>query len=780
MSKVRFPVGDQAFRLHPTKEGQEELDRIRKRQKEKKRNGEIGEIVVDMPTSFNAREYDMVKVEKKKTVDDPISDLKGLMFRISRNIMDGQYRKALKHIGQNDRVLMTWFLSNPSFPDSMKDEVSDLQRLILRVAKSYYEYCDPSQKLEFLSDHDYDGLLAAYLKNKSNVEPSAIVPKGKKETTKVPITYQTLHNNMDKSYRIYEADEIPTGVKEQDTIEKFLMRVYASIGCSSEHKIKVEISPKIDGVSINGTLVNGVLKKVQTRGDSSESVAIPGLEGLKLQKGIVSNFGIQFEAFVTDKDRVDLSEYLGMPEPYVSCRHAAAGVISRLSSQEDPELLKYLKLYPIMAEGLMDDSDYMRTIKFIQQFGVVPKDMIPRCVVEGTMKQLLNKIYSEFQSYTVKRSNLSYAIDGMVLTIVDTDYQKAIGREGRTNKYQIALKFNPTSADATVSDIWLDTGLKGYRTIQVNLNKPVFLDGVRYDHVPVLSVDEFNKLGLCKDSVVQINRVGDVIPSIAVKEHGKNSKLNLPNVCPTCGKELSIKAKKLYCSNPECEDNIAGRVLGFITALDMNSYGRSFVYTLHDTYGVRSISDLFTFDENVPGVKAGKKMLEFKKLLKKAVESHNDIKIVSALGIPGIGTAKAKKLLEQYPIAKLNSLNKLSIAEEEKLQKLVRDIVGPETEQYAMDMLISDMFAKDVETLLPYVRKITKNFNSSVRVGHTGLTLSKEFRDFCEKRGFEIVDGKNFTVLIAQNHDVQTGKAATARKRKVPIMTETEFMNNRK
>lgn len=779
MSKIRFPVGDQAFRLHPTKEGQEELDRIRKRKEEKKRNAELGEIVVDMPVVFNVREHDMVKVQDPKLPTDPINDLKGLMYRISRSIMDGQYRKALKHIGNSDRVLMTWFLSNPSFPDSMKEEVADLQRLILRVAKSYYEYCDPSQKLEFLSDHDYDGLLAAYLKNKNNVEPSAIIPKGKKEMTKVPITYQTLHNNMDKSYRIYEADEIPTGVKEQDTIEKFLMRAYASIGCSSEHKIKVEISPKIDGVSINGTLVNGVLKKVQTRGDTNESVAIPGLEGLRLQKNIPVNFGIQFEAFVTDKDRIDLSEYLGMPEPYVSCRHAAAGIISRLSSQEDPELLKYLKLYPIMTEG-SDDSDYTRMIRFIQQFGVVPKDMIPRCVVEGTMKQLLNKIYSEFQSYSVKRSNLSYAIDGMVLTIVDTDYQKAIGREGRTNKYQIALKFNPTSADATVSDIWLDTGLKGYRTIQVNLNQPVFLDGVRYDHVPVLSVDEFEKLELCKDSVVQINRVGDVIPSITVKDHGTKKKLKVPNVCPTCGKELSIKAKKLYCSNPNCEDNIAGRVLGFITALDMTSYGRSFVYTLHDTYGVRSISDLFTFNEDVPGVKAGKKLMEFKRLLKKAVESHNDIKIISALGIPGIGTAKAKKLLEQYPITKLNQLNKLPIAEEERLQKLVLSIVGPETEQYAMDMLISDMFAKDVETLLPYVKKITKNFNSAVRVGHTGLTLSKEFRAFCEKKGFEIVDGKNFTVLIAQNHDVQTGKAAAARKRKVPIMTESEFMTNRK
>ena len=800
MSKHRYaeiPVGDSAFRLHPTSEGKEKLDRIRDNmsKKGKSRNVDKQEPeqiptvtaeTVDVsnfklgkqesPTRFDRRNHDMVKVTKPNENPEIILDkLEAFAMLAVRYVSGGQYQKLIKSIQKDDILRMNWFLSVDTFPDAVAEQATRLRQLFLRVAKSFYEYSDPEKNLVFLTDGAYDKLLAMYLKTENAVEPSPIIPKGKKEVKKVPIVYQTLHNNMDKAYRIYESDEVPTGVKEQDSIEKFLQRAYQSIGCSSEHKIKLELSPKIDGVSINGTLDSGTLRSVQTRGDASESVSVPGLDQIVLDNTMSGTYGVQFEAFVTDKDRIDASEYLGLDEPYISCRHAAAGIMSRLSIQPDPGLLPYLKLFPIAAEG-GPENDYVFMIKTIQKCGVVPKDIIPRTVVEGTMKQLLSTIRTEFQHYSEKRGDLSYAIDGMVITIIDADYQRSIGREGRTNKYQIALKFNPTSSLATVTDIWLDTGRKGYRTIQVNLDKPIYLDGVKYDHVPVLSAGEFDSLGLREGSVVRISRVGDVIPSISMIDSGKNPKIQVPTVCPTCGGELVIKAKKLYCKNPDCEDNIVGRILGFITSLEMVSYGRSFVSVLHDTYKVRSISDLFTFDVNVPGVKAGKKLLGFKDDLISAVRRHNDIRVVAAMGIPGIGTARAKELLAKYPLSELKNLNHLSTSDEENLRSLVRSIVGPETECYAMDILVSDRFSNDIAALIPHVTKLTMNFNFEVRVGHTGISLSKKFREFCEHRGFEIVDGKNFTVLIAQSHDTQSGKAKAARKRGVPILTESEFL----
>ena len=39
-----------------------------------------------------------------------------------------------------------------------------------------------------------------------------------------------------------------------------------------------------------------------------------------------------------------------------------------------------------------------------------------------------------------KRGDLSFAIDGMVMTFTDPDYQTTLGRSKRTNNYQLALK----------------------------------------------------------------------------------------------------------------------------------------------------------------------------------------------------------------------------------------------------------------------------------------------------------------------------------------------------
>src|SRR5699024_7713957 len=130
-------------------------------------------------------------------------------------------------------------------------------------------------------------------------------------------------------------------------------------------------------------------------------------------------------------------------------RHAAAGIISRLSSSSDDNLLQFLSFYPIEAEG-REDETYLERMDYLSNFAVVPKDMIDRNVVIGTMKELLKDIEDYFEMLTKKREYLDYSIDGMVITVTDDDYRRTIGRNGRTNEFQIALKFDPATAEAEI------------------------------------------------------------------------------------------------------------------------------------------------------------------------------------------------------------------------------------------------------------------------------------------------------------------------------------------
>lgn len=681
----------------------------------------------------------------------------------------GKYGKALEY--KDRETLIRDFIAaigelDPSDPKNK--ELFGMCRKFLAICKSYYEYDE--QNREMIANATYDGLLATYLATGKD-EPVGIIPKGNKNLQKVGIKYETLHNNVDKSYAVHKDDPIPDGVKESETVEGFLQRAYKELSMTPEMELDIEISPKLDGVSVNGTVNGDMLIDPQTRGDNEESVAVIGLNGMAISTGHTTDkpFGIQYEAFCTDEDRIAASKYLGLPKEYVSCRHAASGIIHRLCSMEDDKLLQFLSFYPIASEGL--DGNYLENTDYIQNFGIVPEDMIEREVISGNFSELLEKITSKFAKFAEAREKLSYAIDGMVLTLVDDKYREVLGRSGRTNKFQIALKFDPANAEATVCGIHLDSGKKGFRTIQVDLAHPVFLDGVRYDHVPVLSARLYESMPLRKDSVVNVHRVGDVIPSITVVKEGTGKLLKLPTVCPDCGAALMIENQKLYCKNDNCSGNISGKFTGFFDKMGLDGYAESFADVLIGC-GCTTLADMINatpefFKEH--GVKS-KASEEFHDKLIQAIGEKPDYEILGVMGIPNIGSSRAKMILAKVPMDQLSSYTYTT------LSSICTGAVGV-VGLNAADVMTGKTFRKDLAAILPLMKNITKDFSKLVRVGHTGGKLSEDAIRACRQNHFEIVDGKSFDILITASMDRESGKMDVAKERKLPIFTDADFVD---
>lgn len=694
-----------------------------------------------------------------------------MLDELTTLVKDGKYGKALAAVNRNvmDEFLEEFKKDRDFAAD--EDHFLGMVRQLINICKSFYEY-DEKQR-EVMDNITYDWVLARFLANGGN-EPYGIVPRGSRNLKKTDIRYATLHNNVDKCYTVYQTDPVPDGVKETDSIEAFLNRVYTSMGMSSEKELTIEVSPKIDGVSVNGTIQGDILIDPQTRGDKDESIAAMGINGIQVSIGheAENSFGIQYELFVTEEDRVKASEYLGLARPYVSCRHAASGILRRLCTEENNKLLEFVSLYPIASEGL--GGTYVERMDYLSNFGIVPEDMISRTTITGNMEKLLRKIKSKFAEFEGKRETLSYAIDGMVLTLVDDEQQATLGRDNRTNKFQIALKFDPASAVATVRGITLDSGNKGFRTIQVELDHPIFLDGVRYDHVPVLSARLYDNLNLRRGSQVNVHRVGDVNPAISVMIEGHGDKLTLPKFCPACHAPLNIRDEKLYCDNSECRDNIVGRFLGFLSKLGMDGYGESFCTTLRDKLGCKSIADMLKLtsdDLRVAGVNSDK-VDKFPDELKKAIGSHRDFEILGAIGLPGIGNQKAKKLLAVVPFSELSNGKR---PDYERLVSASYAAVGSRMSLYVATVLASDMIRADLKALGHLVTKITEDFNSLVRVGHSGANLSSEMIKLVHDLGFEVVDGKAFDILIVPNMDHTSNKVKIADGKNLPIMTEELF-----
>lgn len=734
-------------------EGKKAIESIAKRRKSKLSAKEAPVVKEEM--------YDLSKMSE---VLDIVEDF----------IKEGKYGKALTAANDSRKVIES-FLDAYHNDTPVKDSKTfiGMVKKFITICKSYYEY-DEKQR-EVIDNITYDGLLAKYLAA-GNTEPTGIVPKGAKNLKKVPITYPDLHNNVDKAYVVHEDDAVPEGVKESDSVEAFLKRVYKTLSLPHSAEISLELSPKIDGVSINGTINGDVLMNPQTRGDESESVSVMGMSDMEVSIGHTSDdrFGIQYEAFVTEEDRVAASEYLKLARPYVSCRHAAAGIVHRLCTMEDDDLLQFVSLYPIAAEGLA--GTYEEQIDYIGNFGIVPEDMPKRKTISGDIHDLIKGIEKHYNKLIDIRDELSFAIDGMVITIVNDEYRNKLGRDHRTNKFQLALKFDPATAVATVSGVTLDSGKKGYRTLQVVLDSPVYLDGVKYDHIPVLSYDLFEKLGLRRGSRVNVHRVGDVIPAISVISAGSGKKLEAPATCPHCNSILTVKNKKLYCNNILCSGNIVGKFTHFFEAMGLEGYSDSFSEVLMNIMECKTIADVMSLTKEDFKAKevTGELANKFIDALHTAVKGKRDYIVLGALGLPGIGPEKAKLLLGMVAFKDMKNIKNLSGLSGATV--MATSVAGPKQSIDLANALTSKEFHRDIAALEDFV-EVTKDFKNFVKVGHTGGKLSAKVLKICKENSFEVVDGSTFDILITASMSSDSTKMERAKKKNLPIFLEEDFID---
>lgn len=367
---------------------------------------------------------------------------------------------------------------------------------------------------------------------------------------------------------------------------------------------------------------------------------------------------------------------------------------------------------------------------------------------------------------------------GAMLTNVETEHTGIERTEEQCSKI-----IDPATAEAEIDHVYLDSGTKGYRTIQIQLKHPVFLDEVRYDHIPVLSKDLFDKLGLREDSVIAVHRVGDVIPAISLKTEGKGKVLQAPTRC-MCGFQLKTRNGKLYCDNPYCRMNQVGRMVGFFIGIGLDDYNEAFANTILDTFNSVTLDEevryhdlfsLFRYNADVmrkAGLKT-KTYTEFQTLLRAAIAKTPDYQVLGSLGISDLGPARAKQILKFYKgdwdqfTQDVISYNNAGV-----IQALGWNIGSKVTDYLNANKWIG----KDMQELKEHMETFSSTKDYDLRIGHTGFTPSQALRDFCEQRNMELVDGKSFDILIADSLNSASGKMQVARKKNLPIFTESLFL----
>lgn len=365
---------------------------------------------------------------------------------------------------------------------------------------------------------------------------------------------------------------------------------------------------------------------------------------------------------------------------------------------------------------------------------------------------------------------------GAMLTNVETEHTGIERTEEQCSKI-----IDPATAEAEIDHVYLDNGTKGYRTIQVQLKHPVFLDEVRYDHIPVLSKDLFDKLGLREDSVITVHRVGDAIPAISLKTEGKGKVLKAPVQC-TCHEFLKVRNGKLFCDNPLCRMNQVGRMVGFFIGIGLDDYNEAFANTIIDfstnrpnTFNYVDLSNLFKLTPKVfaAGGYTTKTYTEFQDKLRAAVAKTPDYQVLGSLGISDLGPARAKQILREYKGDWDALTTDVRRQNASRIIKALGWTIGSKVVD-SMDSLIG--LCSTLEEMKEHMETFSSTKEYDLRVGHTGFVPSQALRDFCEQRNMELVDGKSFDILIARSLNSISGKAQVAHTKNLPIFTEELFL----
>ena len=117
------------------------------------------------------------------------------------------------------------------------------------------------------------------------------------------------------------------------------------------------------------------------------------------------------------------------------------------------------------------------------------------------------------QSWSDRRSQLKYQIDGMVIKVNRYDQRDILGATGRSPRWCIAYKYPAERAQTVVESIAVQVGKTGAMTPVANL-KAVQLAGTTVRRASLHNFDQMRRLDVRPGDTVLIEKAGEIIPQV--------------------------------------------------------------------------------------------------------------------------------------------------------------------------------------------------------------------------------------------------------------------------
>jgi DNA ligase (NAD+) len=554
----------------------------------------------------------------------------------------------------------------------IEKKIESLREKIRHHEYRYYVLDDPE-----ISDAEFDKLMNE-LKKLEAEHPELITPDsptqrvgGKPREGFVKAKHSSPMLSLDNAY-------------SEEELRDWEQRVHELSGRTD---LEYMCELKLDGMSLALVYSDGRLERGITRGDGSigEDVtlnvrtvrSIP----LSISKDKLKKAGIPADFETRGEMLMPLAAFRKLNEErekqglatFANPRNFTAGTVRQLEPSITAQRRMDYFAYMLLKNGqtFFDRQSKAMDAMELAGFKVNPNRKLAKD---------LDEVWKFIQSWEAKRESLPYEIDGIVIKVDKTSWQRELGFTGKAPRWAIAYKYAARGAVTQIENIVPQVGRTGKLT-PVAWLKPVPIGGTTVSRATLHNMDEIERLGVKIGDWVEVERGGDVIPKVVKvvedKDHPRGDKqFEMTEHCPVCGGNVVRTPGEVdhRCVNANCAAKLQGTILHFASrhVMNIDGLGDALVNQLHERGLVENVADLYKLTkENLlqlerMGEKSADNVLaEIAASKKLPLE-----RVIYGLGIRFVGERTAQFLAEHF-----GSLDAIINASAEELEEV--NEVGP-------------------------------------------------------------------------------------------------------
>lgn len=546
------------------------------------------------------------------------------------------------------------------------------------------------------------------------------------------------------------------------------------------------LSWKMDGLTIVLTYEHGELQKAVTRGNGIVGEVITNnarvFKNIPLKIAYEGKLVLRGEAIITYSDFEKINASIeDVDAKYKNPRNLCSGSVRQLNNQITAERnVRFYAFALVSAQDVDMQNSRAYQMEWLrkQGFEVVEYRMVTAENLDEAM---------DYFSHAIERND--FPSDGLVALYDDIAYGESLGTTAKFPRNAFAFKWADEVRETTLREIEWSPSRTGLIN-PVAIFDPVELEGTTVSRASVHNVSILKELQLGIGDIIQVYKANMIIPQIA-ENLTRSSNLEIPHICPVCGKEARVlrenDVESLYCMNPDCVAKKIKAFTLFVSRDAMNIDGlseatlekfiaRGFIHNFGDIFEISRYKDeIVTMDG------FGEK--SFENLLT-SLEKAKDTtlaKVIYSLGIANIGLSNAKVICRYFD----DDLDRIRHSDQEEIGAI--DGIGPVIAKSLTDYFSDEENNKKVDHLLSYLRvhkeetageQIFAGMSFVITGSLTHFGNRSEVKNLIESLGGKVTGSVTGKTSYLINNDVtsNSSKNKKARELGIPILSEEDFL----